>query len=348
VLPNPVRVSLALQQSRWYGRNKPRIPDGYKIPDSAPPSNRYPFPIKPSQRHTPPEPQPQSRQSPESDISPEQPEFQTDLKSQHNTETRTNPPSTTPASSASESATDSSEVQREVDRKPLPDLTRGIPSTLDAELAEAAAKKHAQTHSLNITEASEEDTYTGGRGGGDGPKSEYISSIDRKRNRVASIMMGVLMSFAVTGIVFMGRNWESDEEERKHPDALSGWGFGLFYNRIKARIADFTDYYNEPAFPKLLPEEDPQYKAPFTLVLSLEDLLVHSEWDREHGWRLAKRPGVDYFLRYLSQYYELVLFTSTPSMLADPVLRKLDPYRIIRWPLFREATRYKNGEYIKV
>jgi len=159
--------------------------------------------------------------------------------------------------------------------------------------------------------------------------------------------MGMLAAFALTGVVYLGRNWETEEEERMHPDAPSGWGFGLFYNRGKARLTDVTDYYNEPAFPKLLPDEDPQYKAPFTLVLSLEDLLVHSEWDREHGWRLAKRPGVDYFLRYLSQYYELVLFTSTPSLLADPVLRKLDPYRIIRWPLFREATRYKNGEYIK-
>ena len=63
---------------------------------------------------------------------------------------------------------------------------------------------------------------------------------------------------------------------------------------------------------------------------------------------MAKRPGVDYFLRYLSQYYELVLFTSVPSMIADPVIRKLDPFRIIVWPLFREATLYKNGEYIKV
>jgi import inner membrane translocase subunit TIM50 len=63
---------------------------------------------------------------------------------------------------------------------------------------------------------------------------------------------------------------------------------------------------------------------------------------------VAKRPGVDYFLRYLNQYYELVLFTSVPSMMADQVLRKLDPFRIIRWPLFREATKYKDGEYVKV
>ena len=69
---------------------------------------------------------------------------------------------------------------------------------------------------------------------------------------------------------------------------------------------------------------------------------------REHGWRLAKRPGVDYFLRYLQQYYELVIFTSLPSYIADPMIKKLDPYHIVLWPLFREATRYQNGEYVKV
>jgi hypothetical protein len=26
----------------------------------------------------------------------------------------------------------------------------------------------------------------------------------------------------------------------------------------------------------------------------------------------------------------------------------LDPYHIVTWPLFREATLYENGEYIKV
>ncbi len=108
------------------------------------------------------------------------------------------------------------------------------------------------------------------------------------------------------------------------------------------------DYYNEPAFPKLLPNPDPAWERPYTLVLSMEDMLVKQEWTREHGWRIAKRPGVDYFLRYLSQYYELVIFTSIPSMTADPIIRKLDPFRIVMWPLFREATRYKNGEYIKV
>ena len=161
-------------------------------------------------------------------------------------------------------------------------------------------------------------------------------------------MYAAFLFFSVTGTIYLGRNWESEEEEQKHADAPSGWAMGLFYNRSRARLTDMLDYYNEPAFRKLLPDPDPSFERPFTLVLSLEDLLVHSEWTREQGWRIAKRPGVDYFLRYLQQYYELVIFTTVPSYVAEPVIMKLDPFRIVTWPLFREATRYKDGVHVKV
>lgn len=225
---------------------------------------------------------------------------------------------------------------------PLPDLTQGIPSTLDAAIASSTK---ADPTSLNITE---DPSQPGGDGGGGLPKSAYISSIERRRNRYASWALATMAAFLVTGGVYLGRNWESEEEERKHPNAPSGWGFILFWNRVKARWSGSLSYYTEPAFPKLLPDTDPVWKRPYTLVISLEDMLVHSEWTREHGWRMAKRPGVDYFLRYLSQYYELVIFTSVPSMIGHPIIKKLDPYMIVMWPLFREATKYQSGEYIKV
>lgn len=225
----------------------------------------------------------------------------------------------------------------------LPDLTRGIPSTLEAEIGDSTKKSSAQ--SLNITEA---PTEAGGQGGGDLPRSAYISSFERRRNRWANYFYAFTILTATTTTVLLGRNWETEEEERLHPDVPSGWGMKLFYNRAKARLSGTLDYYNEPAFQKLLPNPDPTWERPYTLVISLEDMLVHSEWDRENGWRMAKRPGTDYFLRYLSQYYELVIFTSVPSMIGHPIINKLDPYHIVMWPLFREATKYKNGEYIKV
>jgi import inner membrane translocase subunit TIM50 len=122
------------------------------------------------------------------------------------------------------------------------------------------------------------------------------------------------------------------------------------YARAAARINGQKAYYTEPTFQKLLPDKDkiPGGAPELTLVLSLEDLLLHSEWSTKHGYRLAKRPGLDYFLRYLSSQYELVIFTSVKSMDADPIIRKLDPFRLVMWPLFREATRFEKGEYIKV
>lgn len=45
----------------------------------------------------------------------------------------------------------------------------------------------------------------------------------------------------------------------------------------------------------------------------LHDYAVGSaDMQRQNGWRTAKRPGADYFLAYLSLFYEIVLFTHQP------------------------------------
>lgn len=259
-------------------------------------------------------------------------------------ETSASPSGNTAPQDSSPSAIDPAEAQEK--SRPLPDLTQGIPSTLEFETT-GATKPFSSP--LNLTEAEEPGQASGGgRGRGELPASAYISSSERKRLKFANYMYAMFAGLSVTGTIYLGRNWESEEEEKAHPDAPSGWAFGLMWNRAKARLSDQLNYYNEPAFRKLLPDPDPIFERPYTLIVSLEDLLIHSEWSREHGWRMAKRPGVDYFLRYLSQYYELVIFTSQPWAIAEPVIRKLDPYHIVTWPLFREATLYENGDYVKV
>lgn len=231
--------------------------------------------------------------------------------------------------------------EKEIPLSELPDLTQGIPSTLEYEMAGANQKAALEA----VDEAA--TSGAGGRGKGELPASAYVSSSDRRRQKYANYMFGASLAGMAAGIVFLGRNWD-EEDMRRHPDVPNGWGLSLWWNRASTRMREVLTYYHEPAFEKLLPEPDPIIERPYTLVLSLEDLLVHSEWSREHGWRLAKRPGVDYFLRYLSQYYELVLWTSVPFAIAEPIIRKLDPFHIIVWPLFREATKYKDGEVIKV
>ncbi|KAL8857838.1 MAG: hypothetical protein Q9178_005594 [Gyalolechia marmorata] len=372
----PLRVTTPYYHSRAYAKPaRPKKPYEYQSPSRRAPSSQEPISETPY-------PRPSSNKADLTDYSKPQDEFGTRPESALNDEpqssghgpgitsadnsntsshpeysklqdefhTTTSSDQNTAPQSTSPSAIDPAEAhaQQQQPQKPLPDLTQGIPSTLGAQLDEAYRSSQASPPDLNMAEAPADASSAGGRrGGGDLPKSANITSMERRRNRFANYMYAALLGFGIVGTVYLGRNWESEAEEAKHPNAPSGWGFGLFYNRASARLADVLDYYNEPAFAKLLPDPDPAWERPYTLVLSLEDLLVHSEWTREHGWRMAKRPGVDYFLRYLSQYYEIVIFTSLPSMTGDPIIRKLDPYRFVLWPLFREATRYKNGEYIK-
>ncbi|RYP02193.1 hypothetical protein DL764_005910 [Monosporascus ibericus] len=252
------------------------------------------------------------------------------------------PPPTEPGPSPSSSQTPEA-PERKPDLSSLPDLTQGIPSTLEREMSGATNKAALEA----MQEEPEPATGAGGRGRGELPASAYVSSTDRRRNRMFKFMYLSSVALALGGVAYLGRNWESEEEAKAHGDIPNGWSPGLWWKRAVARQSGILDYYREPAFDKLLPDPDPMFERPYTLCISLEDMLVHSEWTREHGWRVAKRPGVDYFLRYLSQYYELVLFTSVPYAMGEPLVRKLDPFRFIVWPLFREATKYKDGEVVK-
>jgi import inner membrane translocase subunit TIM50 len=240
---------------------------------------------------------------------------------------------------------------------PLPDLRQGIPSTFDFEFMKKDASAQNPTEQKvtgeEIPESNSEAAGFGGRRGAEGEdeqyrREDYETSIDKRRARMANYGYLSILAFAAAGTAYFTRPYGADETPQGlEPEHITGWAPQSMLARVKNRMSSQAAYYTEPTFQKLLPEVPETQRPPFTLVLSLEDLLIHSEWSREHGWRTAKRPGVDYFLKYLSQYYELVLFTSVPVAMADPVIKKLDPFHIIQWPLFREATKYENGEYVK-
>jgi len=57
---------------------------------------------------------------------------------------------------------------------------------------------------------------------------------------------------------------------------------------------------------------------------------------------------VDYFITYLSQFYEIVIFTTQSSNTSIPIIDALDPFNFyFSYHLFREATRTHNGTIIK-
>ncbi|CEL58447.1 Mitochondrial import inner membrane translocase subunit TIM50 OS=Cryptococcus neoformans var, neoformans serotype D (strain JEC21 / ATCC MYA-565) GN=TIM50 PE=3 SV=1 [Rhizoctonia solani AG-1 IB] len=185
---------------------------------------------------------------------------------------------------------------------------------------------------------------TGERTGARSAK-DSLSTIEKKRQTFARWTIAFGLAGVIGGAVYMGREWESEEEKK----AIGAGEELSLFGRSKARITDMFNYFNKPAWPELLPPPlPPPHQRPYTLVISLDDLLVTSTWDRQHGWRTAKRPGVDYFLGYLSQFYEIVLFTTQASYTAIPVVEKLDPFgAFILYKLFREATRTTKDGLVK-
>mmetsp|Transcript_44799 Transcript_44799/g.59495 ORF Transcript_44799/g.59495 Transcript_44799/m.59495 type:complete len:178 (+) Transcript_44799:869-1402(+) len=60
-----------------------------------------------------------------------------------------------------------------------------------------------------------------------------------------------------------------------------------------------------------------------------------------------KRPGAEYFLQQMAQYYEVVIYTASLSKYADPLMDKMDPQRYCTARLFREHCTFVNGVFVK-
>ncbi|KAJ2745947.1 hypothetical protein GGI20_001762 [Coemansia sp. BCRC 34301] len=112
----------------------------------------------------------------------------------------------------------------------------------------------------------------------------------------------------------------------------------------------------------LLPPLSAGLRGKKCLVLDLDETLVHSSFrevehpdyvvpvvleGQEHNVYVLKRPGVDEFMRIMGQYYEVVVFTASLSMYADPVLDLLDKSKVVHHRLFRESCNLYNGNYVK-
>lgn len=112
----------------------------------------------------------------------------------------------------------------------------------------------------------------------------------------------------------------------------------------------------------LLTPRTPENRHKKTLVLDLDETLVHSSFKpvpnpdfivpitidgNVHQVYVMKRPGVDEFMQKVCQKYEVVLFTASLSKYANPLLDILDPANTIDYRLFREACVMHCGTYVK-
>jgi len=124
-------------------------------------------------------------------------------------------------------------------------------------------------------------------------------------------------------------------------------GDGIF-DQLRGSWDGMFTKFTAPSREKFLPAMPPHMAHLPTLVLDLDETLIHSVWDRKHGWRTKKRPYVDKFLGEMAKYYEIVIFSAGLQYVVDPVIGALDPNnQMVMWRLYRDCTTYKEGKHIK-
>jgi len=130
-------------------------------------------------------------------------------------------------------------------------------------------------------------------------------------------------AIGLSSLLYYGRPFEKTDSLK--PEA--------WIERSKKRIDDKKNA-EKKLLPDLLPEP---YGHPYTLVLNLDDTLISVEWEREKGWRIAKRPGLDFFIQYLSNFYEIVVVSTSSPIIAAPLIDKIDPYGLIMYRLYKDS-----------
>ncbi|XP_064402873.1 mitochondrial import inner membrane translocase subunit TIM50-A-like isoform X2 [Halichondria panicea] len=163
-------------------------------------------------------------------------------------------------------------------------------------------------------------------------------------------LAGVSTALLGTGIYLLGRPEEEIEGlGPQEPDEYANVPLVKAYlYRAWDTVVNFKKSFSEPSSDKLLPDYLPHpYQRPYTLVLEMNDLLLHTSYDRLSGWKYQKRPGVDALLLQLFEFYEIVVFTSETAINGNSLLTALDPNQLILYKLYRNSTKYVDGVHVK-
>ena len=103
-----------------------------------------------------------------------------------------------------------------------------------------------------------------------------------------------------------------------------------------------------------LPQPDPPFLGPkkpddkreYCLVLDLDETLVHYFEDENEAY-VKVRMGTENFIRTLSKYCEIAIFTASTKYYADIVIDGLDCKELIDYRLYRQHTTVIDGVNIK-
>ncbi len=103
----------------------------------------------------------------------------------------------------------------------------------------------------------------------------------------------------------------------------------------------------QPEIP-FLKAKDKKDKREYTLVLDLDETLVHyMEDEEEYNAYVKVRLGAENFINELSKFCEIVIFTASTEDYANTVINGLDCKNNISFKLYRQHINFVNGCIIK-
>lgn len=88
-----------------------------------------------------------------------------------------------------------------------------------------------------------------------------------------------------------------DREAKSFPGSGIWCAVMDYYLEQRVYLNGEIDRFSKPRQDNLLPDQMHPHRK--TLVLDLDELLVHSDWTRERGWKVLKRPGLETFIKVI-------------------------------------------------
>lgn len=105
-----------------------------------------------------------------------------------------------------------------------------------------------------------------------------------------------------------------------------------------------SQYANKPKPPFLPPKEK---NVKYTLVLDMDETLIHTKEIQNGKSLFLERPYCQEFLDEMDKHYEIVVFTAAVKEYADKILDSIDEKKRISHRLYREHTRIEDFVSIK-
>ena len=109
---------------------------------------------------------------------------------------------------------------------------------------------------------------------------------------------------------------------------------------------DSEDGSVPPPEPPFLPAKKENDKRDYCLVLDLDETLVHYFEDETESY-VKVRIGAETFIKELSKYCEICIFTASTKYYADIVIDGLDYNHLVDYRLYRQHTSINRGINIK-